>query len=73
MNRQTITSPELSAVGYDPAHEILEVEFKNGAVYQFEQVPEYEFTAMLKAPLPAKYFNNYIRNDYEYKRVEMED
>ncbi|MEZ5007967.1 MAG: KTSC domain-containing protein [Chitinophagales bacterium] len=73
MKRKAITSTELAAVGYDNDKEILEVEFKNGAVYQFQEVPEYEYSAMLKAPLPAKYFNTYIRNDYEFKRLENEE
>ena len=40
MERQLINSSNIVSAGYDPASQILEVEFKNGIVWQYTHFPE---------------------------------
>lgn len=39
MDRYSVASSNISAVGYDEQFETLEVEFLNGSIYQYYNVP----------------------------------
>ncbi len=41
MNRVPVSSSNLAAVGYDPAGKVLEIEFLNGSIYQYFNVPNH--------------------------------
>jgi hypothetical protein len=70
MKRDTVTSSNLRSVGYDKAKKVLEVEFRTGAIYQYEDVPEAIYTQLLRAPSHGEFFSRYVRNDFKYKRVK---
>jgi len=40
MLRMSVSSSNISSVGYDPKTQTLEVEFHNGGVYQYFNVPQ---------------------------------
>jgi hypothetical protein len=69
MKRQSVESSNLASVGYDAENEILEVEFKHGGVYQYFDVPNDEYEALMNADSHGKYFVANIRNDYEYNKI----
>ncbi len=69
MQRQTVTSENLRAVGYDEAKQLLEVEFRNGAIYQYRGVPKPVYTQLMRAPSHGEFFARYVRNDYSYEKV----
>ena len=69
MDRIPVTSSNLASVGYDPANLTLEVEFLNGGVYQYFDVPPHEHEALIEAPSHGKYFSENIRNTYRYARL----
>lgn len=69
MDRQQVKSSNLKSVGHDPEQSILEVEFKSGAVYQYEEVPEDVYQDMLAAESVGKYFNTQVKGSYSEKRV----
>lgn len=65
MGRQAVSSSNLASVGYDPSSETLEVEFVNtGKVYEYYNVPPFEFDRLLEASSIGQYFNANIRNSY---------
>jgi hypothetical protein len=64
MERTPVTSSHLREIGYDSENQILEVEFKNGSVYQYHGVPEYEHDAVMSAGSHGTYFNANIKNRY---------
>ncbi|RYC50381.1 KTSC domain-containing protein [Flagellimonas olearia] len=68
MNRQSVNSSNLASVGYDADNEILEVEFNNGGVYQYFDVPAEIYEDLMNAPSHGQYFSANIRNDYEYEK-----
>jgi tyrosyl-tRNA synthetase len=58
----SVRSPELIAVGYGEASKTLQVEFKNGAVYQYFGVPVNEYEELLNSQSPDDYLESYIKN-----------
>lgn len=48
MNRQPVSSSRISSVGW--TNNTLEVEFKNGAVYQYHGVSESEYISFINSP-----------------------
>lgn len=69
MERQPVDSSNLNSVGYDADTETLEVEFRNGGVYQYFEVPPSTHQNLLDAPSLGSYFNSHIRNSYGQRRV----
>lgn len=64
MIRTPVESSNLVSVGYDPKSKTLEIEFKQGRVYQYFEVPAYIFRGLMQAPSKGKYFNAHIRDRY---------
>jgi len=70
MERKNIDSSMLQSIGYDANSSTLELEFKNGGVWQYFDLPEslwYEFEA---AESQGKFFLREIKNQYPESRVE---
>lgn len=67
-----IESPESSNIarfGYDQASQVLFVEFKNGSLYQYFDVPEQVFQQMTSAPSKGQFLAQVIKGTYRYARV----
>ena len=64
MVRQFIESSVIASAGFDPAGLILEIEFKNGGVYQYFNVPFSVVEGLAMAASPGKYFGMYIRDRF---------
>lgn len=69
MKRQAVESSNLASIGYDAENEILEVEFNHGGIYQYYDVPQNVFDALMRADSHGKYFSANIRNDYKYQKL----
>lgn len=69
MKRQAVESSNLASVGYDAQTQTLEIEFNHGGVYQYFDVPESEYEALMSASSHGSYFSANIRNDYEYQKL----
>lgn len=70
MIRQSVSSSNIKSVGYDPASETLEIEFKGGAVYQYSGVPGIMHDELINADSIGSFFARNIRNEYNYKKVK---
>jgi hypothetical protein len=64
MERTPVISSNVSSIGYDANEQILEVEFNNGAVYQYSSVPEYEYTGLINAASKGSHLHSQIKNRY---------
>ena len=64
MERQPISSSNIVSAGYDAANQILELEFKNGVVWQYTHFPEEMWYEFLGAPSQGKYFYAQIRSRF---------
>jgi len=68
MKRIPIKSSNLKAVGYES--EILEVEFLNGGVYEYSEVPQENYDGLMAALSKGKYYNQYIKGQFPSKKLE---
>lgn len=64
MERQSVKSSNLASIGYDSENEILEVEFNNGGIYQYLDVPLSVYEELMDANSHGVYFSANIRNVY---------
>lgn len=69
MNRIPVTSSNIESIGYDPQQRILEVEFKDGSVYQYDRVPATVYRDLMAAESHGTYLANYIRYQYSYRKI----
>jgi len=70
MIREPVSSSNLVSVGYDSESQILEVEFKGGAIYQYSGVPEAVLAGLMAASSCGSYLQQHIKGHYSYVRVE---
>jgi hypothetical protein len=68
--RVPVDSSALASVGYSKHLQVLEVEFRTGAVYRYFDVPENVFHELLDAESKAGYYNVNIRGHYESVHVK---
>lgn len=61
-----VQSSLLASVRYRPLVSILELEFCDGATYQYFDVPAAIYTGLLAAESKGNYFNGQIRGLYQY-------
>ncbi len=67
-----IDTPESSNVArfaYDEAGRVLKVEFKNGSVYDYFDVPDNVFNGMRSASSKGQYLAQQIKGNYRYARA----
>lgn len=69
MNRVSVSSSDLSSVGYNPEQHILEIEFNSGGIYQYFNVPSSEHDGLMGAVSHGQYFNAHIKDVYQYQKV----
>ena len=68
VERQSVKSRILRSVGYDEKIKILEIEFQNGLVYQFLNVPPKVYTDLMHSDEIGKYFSEKIRTKFQTKQ-----
>jgi KTSC domain len=69
MERQHVTSTNIRSIGYDIISETLEVEFHSGGIYQYLNVPELVYVALMNASSKGSYLNSQIKMHYQYKKI----
>lgn len=69
MDRYNVASSNISSIGYDSTTQTLEVEFVDGAVYQYYGVPQNMYDQIMSESSKGRFLNTYIKNAYAYSRV----
>lgn len=69
MEREPVDSSSLSSLGYDARRHVLEVEFRNGGVYRYLDVPEDAWTELRKADSKGRYLNSEIKPRFRWRKV----
>lgn len=69
MERHNVNSSDLSSIGYNKDNQVLEIEFINGSIYRYFQVPLDMFTSLLNAGSHGKFFNQNIKDKYDYSKA----
>lgn len=65
----TPDSSNLAGFGYDAGTSVLRVEFKNGGIYEYYDVPHHVLEAMKIAPSKGQFLAYQIKGTYRYARV----
>jgi hypothetical protein len=69
MNRIPVSSSNLAFVKYYPEAQTLEVQFHNGGIYQYFDVPEHVYDALLTAASKGQFLSQQVKGVYRYARV----
>jgi KTSC domain len=69
MERTPVESKSVASVGYDSERFELEVEFHNGRVYRYEQVPVAAYRLLLQAPSVGEYINKVVKPRFTAKAL----
>lgn len=72
MDRTQVKSSHMKSMGYCRDTQTLEVEFKNGDVYQYDAVPLTVFAELARSQSKGKFMHRHIRGKYQHKRVDHE-
>ena len=67
MERQRVSSTNIRSIGYEAG--TLEVEFNNGGVYQYFNVPEATHSALMRASSKGAYLNDHVKDRYRCRKV----
>ena len=57
-----VISSNLAAVGYDEISGEMQVQFQNGRIYSYQNVPPDVYMGLVNAPSKGQYFGVMIRN-----------
>jgi hypothetical protein len=68
MDRQPVSSSNIASIGYDEGSGTLEVEFLNGAVYRYFDVPSNLYEALMAAASHGTFLNANIKGAYQYEK-----
>ena len=68
MKRNDVESSMFKSVGYDPATEMLELEFLNGNVYEYSGFSKQDWNDFCAAKSKGAYFGKYVRGRFAHVR-----
>ena len=69
MQREPVSSTSLASVGYDSESDRLEIEFVQGAVYEYFAVPPTIHQSLIEADSIGGYFAANIKGKYDFKKL----
>jgi len=64
-----VLSSNVASVGYDPKTQTLEVEFHNGTVYQYFDVPQSVYDAFMSAESKGGFLKSSIKGVYRFAKL----
>lgn len=70
MKREPVESSIIESVGYDPDERVLEIEFKEGGIYRYSEVPESVYRGLLAVDSHGSYHAEHIKHSYPFERVQ---
>ena len=68
--RQRVESSAIAGVGYSNRRHILEIEFVNGAIYRYLDVPSAVHRDLMSAESKARFYDSKIRRHYRSVLVQ---
>ena len=69
MLRQVVTSEIIDSVGYDAETLTLEVQFRNGWLYRYDDVPAEIYRALMSADSHGRYLKRNIVDQFVTTRI----
>lgn len=71
MKRNPIVSSNIVGVGHDKDKSTLEIEFKNGSVYQYTPVSFKIYREFMDSPSLGQYLAKHIKGNSKYKHKKI--
>ena len=68
-NRVALDSTALTCASYSPDSNILQVEFRNGLVYEYLGVSRSLYEQLLTASSKGAFLGRFIRNCFPFRRI----
>ena len=59
----------LTRARFDEDARKMVIQFKNGAMYEYNDIDEDDFQAMVNSPSPGAYFHENIKGNYDDRRI----
>jgi len=69
MERKNVISSNIKSIGFDPEDKILEIEFHDGGIYQYFDVPQTIYNDLITAKSHGSFFHKHIKNNYRWKKI----
>jgi len=70
MKRQSIEdSSNVKSVGYDPETDILEIEYKDSGIYQYDGVSKRAYTNLLRTDSPGSYIHRNLIPKHKGRKI----
>jgi hypothetical protein len=71
MNRIPVSSSNILSIGYASEEKVLEIEFRNGSIFQYLNVPNNIYSGLMNARSCGRYFDAYVKKgNFEYKQIK---
>ena len=70
MESTPVESENLAAVGYDADEGTLQIEFRNGRIYEYYRVPSSVHHELMGAVSKGEYFSRNIKDVYRFRRLK---
>jgi hypothetical protein len=62
-------STDMKSIGYEETARLLEIEFLDSSIYQFQNVPKIAHLALMTAQAKGLHFITNIKNNFPYVKV----
>lgn len=69
MKRNPVSSSNIASIGYDESSSTLEIEFLNNTIYQYFDVPQHIYQALMSADSHGQYLAQNIKGVYRYSKL----
>lgn len=69
MRMISVSSNRLEAVGYDERLKLLHIQFVDGSLYEYYEVPKNVYIELINASSAGKYFHKYIKGIYQFSKI----
>lgn len=70
MDRVNVKSSNIKSIGHDPATNTMHVEFNNGGVYEYDDVPPEKHAALVNAHSIGAHFAQHIKGQHAYRKIK---
>ena len=69
MDRERVRSSNIKSVGYESDSMTLEVEFRDGGIYKYFNVPAHVHEGLMRAISKGSYFHDHIKERYRFRKM----
>ncbi len=65
----SVNSSRLETVGYDERLKLLQIQFVDGSMYEYYDVPKNIYIGLATASSTGEYFHEYVKGVYRFSKI----